>query len=76
MHKTMKPHMKATVVAICGPSHISGCASLTCLMIWATVRDMTATGPMDTSLEVAKNWKIPDSKCLPIEEKRRRGKCG
>jgi hypothetical protein len=25
-------------------------------MIWDMVRDMTAVGPIDTSLEVAKNW--------------------
>lgn len=53
--RTMKPQMKATVVAICGPAHLSGWASLMNLMIWDTVRDMTATGPMETSFEVAKN---------------------
>ena len=60
MPRTMKPQTKATVVAICGPSHLSGWLALMNRMIWATVRDMTATGPMDTSLEVAKNcaWTV------------------
>lgn len=50
--------MKATVVAICGPPHVLGWEACTCLMIWAMVSDMTATGPIDTSLEVAKNWGV------------------
>ena len=56
MARTINPQMNATVVAICGCDHSSGCASVTCLMIWATVRDITATGPIETSFEVAKNW--------------------
>lgn len=55
MPKTMKPQMKATVVAICGAGHWLGWALLILLIIWATSRDMTATGPMETSLDVAKN---------------------
>lgn len=55
MPKTMKPQMKATVVAISGPLHTSGCDLLTCVIICDTVRDMTATGPIETSLEVAKS---------------------
>jgi hypothetical protein len=47
--------MNATVVAIWGPSQTFGWALFTCLMIWATVRDITATGPIETSFEVAKN---------------------
>jgi hypothetical protein len=43
------------VVAICGESQRSPCAAWMCLMMFATSRDMTATGPMETSLEVAKN---------------------
>ena len=52
----MKPQMKATVVAICGDDHTSGWAALTSLMIWETVKDMTATGPMETSFDVANNY--------------------
>ncbi len=55
MPNTMKPHMKATVVAICGPDQTFGWCSLTDAMMRETVRDMTATGPMETSLEVANN---------------------
>lgn len=58
MPSTMKPQMNDRVVAICGPSHIPGCASFTCLIIWETVSDITATGPIDTSLEVAKNYVV------------------
>lgn len=55
MPSTMKPQMNATVVAICGPGQTPGWCSLTVAMIRETVRDMTATGPMETSLEVANN---------------------
>lgn len=55
MPSTIKPQNKATVVAIWGAGQAPGCFSLTCAMILATSSDMTATGPMETSLEVAKN---------------------
>ena len=55
IRRTIKPQMKATVVAICGPSHSPGWWLLTCLIICETVRDITATGPMETSLDVANN---------------------
>ena len=53
--RTIKPQMKATAVAIVWGSHTSGCESVTCLTISAMVIDITATGPIDTSFEVAKN---------------------
>lgn len=58
MPRTMNPQRKATVVAIWGPSHLFGWDFSTLLMMFATVRDMTATGPIETSFEVAKNCKI------------------
>lgn len=61
MHRTMKPQMKATVIAICGPSHLSGWWASTCLIIWEIVRDMTATGPIETSLDVANSFGLISS---------------
>jgi hypothetical protein len=54
--RTIKPHMKARVMAICTLSHSSPCDFWMYLMMLATSRDMTATGPIDTSLDVAKNY--------------------
>lgn len=53
--RTITPQINARVVAISGPVHRFGCFASTILMIWDTVRDMTATGPIETSLAVAKN---------------------
>jgi hypothetical protein len=52
---TINPQTKASVVAISGPDHLPGCAASTARITWATVSDITATGPIETSFEVAKN---------------------
>ena len=52
---TMKPHMKETAVAMTWGSHFPGWSLFTAEMIWETVNDITATGPMETSFDVAKN---------------------
>lgn len=54
--RTIIPQVNASVVAMSGPDHLPGNLESTEAMISATVRDITATGPMDTSLDVAKNW--------------------
>ena len=53
MPRTMKPQMKARQTAICGPVYKSDC-SCTWWMTLETSSDMTATGPIETSLLVAK----------------------
>ena len=57
MPKTMNPHMNAKFVAICGLDHSCGCLLSTYVIICETVRDMTATGPIEISLDVANNWR-------------------
>ena len=60
--RTMQPVKKANNVAISGPDHSFGWCASTCWIICATVTDITATGPMDTSLDVAKNLKAVRTK--------------
>jgi hypothetical protein len=55
MARTMNPHRNARFVAMRGLDHLSGNCLSTALMIWETVKATTATGPIETSLEVAKN---------------------
>jgi hypothetical protein len=55
MARTMNPHRNATFVAIKGPDHVLGNFLSTALMIWEIVKATIATGPIETSLEVAKN---------------------
>lgn len=56
MTRTMAPQMSARAVAMTlpGMSAPPGC-SWTCLMTLDTSSDMTATGPIVTSLDVAKS---------------------
>lgn len=54
MPRTMKPQMNARQVAITGAVHSLGCAAITALMMLPVSRDITATGPIETSLDVAK----------------------
>lgn len=58
MRRTMNPQINATVVAICGPSQTLGWWASTCSMMRATVRDMTATGPMETSFDVPNSYRV------------------
>ena len=52
---TMKPHMKDSVTAIWTLLHLVPYAAWTLPITVATSRHITATGPIDTSFEVAKN---------------------
>jgi hypothetical protein len=59
MTRTMNPEVKPAVIAIVGLSHTPGCSFCTRWMTLAIVSDKTATGPIDTSLEVAKIYAGP-----------------
>jgi DNA-directed RNA polymerase subunit L len=56
MARMMNPDRNARFVAIVGLDHVLGNCLSTALMIWETVKATIATGPIETSLEVAKNY--------------------
>ncbi len=59
MHFVTITH-KARAVAMTSLLQTPGCEAWTAEMTFAVCRDMTATGPMETSLEVAKKAYLED----------------
>jgi hypothetical protein len=56
MPRATNPHKNARLVAISEADQVLGLWESTALMIWATVNDMIAVGPIEISLEVAKSY--------------------
>lgn len=54
--RTMNPHRNDKVVAIVGASQTPGWECNIRATMFPVCNDMTATGPIDTSFEVAKNY--------------------